>query len=398
VRDGSTEAKNLERMRGSSADRLGRGDAAPTLTHRSATGHTLDQAPPLGGLGGHACVWEHKGTVAPIDGLDCQCPGLLRCALCARTVTIRCRATRESKCAPCAERHRWDVARVVRSGVTEERLQACLAVVMLGTRAERRQWSVGGGDGRYNGDRPSGFFFVTLTGPGRSVLPWDTSLCGHAPGECSNAPHVRPEGSGVCVVERMRAALWNGRCPRRWNEWITDLRRVLDRDVQYCGSWETQTRGVLHRHVLLYVEGVTESYLQQVGRRIAIRLGFGKQFDVDSISSGESVARTAGYIASYVTKDGDELATCVHPRTGEITQAGYRRWSCSRSWGTTMRAVREERRAWIVGRNDGGGGLGPVVGAADAGPAAGAAGALDSEQESYALIDLLRSVLGAVEV
>jgi hypothetical protein len=30
------------------------------------------------------------------------------------------------------------------------------------------------------------------------------------------------------------------------------LRRVLDIKVQYCGTWETQVRGMLHRHVLMF--------------------------------------------------------------------------------------------------------------------------------------------------
>lgn len=345
----------------------------------------------LGGLAGHVCAMEFVGTVGASVTLGCEHPSLLRCGLCGRTCEVRCRATRDDKCAGCAERHGWDVAREIRSGVTVERLQASLLVVLRGTRQERRDWLLHDRLGASNvSDRPSGFRFVTLTAPGREPLPFDRSICGHEAGECSNASHKRDPGDVVCKVERFPAARWNGQAPRRWNDWITDLRRVLGVDVQYCGSWETQVRGVLHRHVLVWAPGVTEKLFRRESRRIAIRLGFGRQYDVRPLSGSDTkeLAMVAGYIASYVTKCGDELATCINPRTGEIVQGSYRRWSASRKWGVTMGQIRAERVQWVMERAT----------ASSAAPAAGGGAALDSEQEIYASADSSMVALGAASV
>lgn len=343
----------------------------------------------------HVCDWSYRSLRArPEDvvRLNCTKPTVLGCDLCEALLPVRCKATRDDKCAPCAERHRWDIARTMRSGFTEERLQAALIVVLAGTREERREWLKHGVYGRHTKDNRSGFFLVTITAPGAADgLRFDRSICGHEPGQCSNKGHA--SGETVCKVERMPAALWNGEAPRRFNDWMTDLRRVLDVDVQYSGAWETQVRGMLHRHVLVYCAGVTVQRFYDEAKRIAQRVGFGRQFEADPISGMDAreVAMTCGYVASYVTKCGDELATCISPRTGEILQGSYRRWSCSRRWGVTMKQVRQERVQWATERYgaDRGGG-----GARDEHAAPGGAAALDSEQESYASPQQPEPVLG----
>ena len=272
--------------------------------------------------------------------------------------------------------------------------------MLAGTRQERRAWLKAGTYGQHTVDTRSGFFLVTLTAPGAAGgLHFDRTICGHEVGQCSNKDHG---ASGtVCKVERVPAARWNGTAPKRWNNWITDLRRVLGVDVQYSGAWETQRRGMLHRHVLVYARGVTVQRFYDVGKEIAQRVGFGEQFQADPISGLESeeIAKACGYIASYVTKCGDELATCVNPRTKELVQGSYRRWSASRGYGCTMAQVKQERAQWAMEHAGDGLGHGPGVRSpapAGVSPGAGPGGAaaLDSEQESYASPQQPEPVLG----
>ena len=333
----------------------------------------MDQAPSGGGLAEHcAHDWAYwKSTprmvaspsprMLPADRSGgelggCEAPTVLRCVLCETTMQVRCRATRDDRCGPCSERHRKDIARVMRSG--------------------------------FNGDRPSGFFFVTLTGPGVDQLPWDTSICGHLSdgSECS--------GSDGCKSDRFDTALWNETAPQRWSWFVTEMRRQLKADVQFCGAWETQKRGVLHRHVLMWTPGVTQRRFKAAVRLCANRWGFGRQIDVQALSAvgGRDMARKAGYCAKYATKGGD-LGQSLNPSTGEIRQGGYRRWSASRRWGTTMRCVREERVLWAMARDGGG------VRRASDGVAAGAAagGGLDLEQEIYARA-IMEQIFGVLSV
>ena len=326
------------------------------LEGREVDGAIIDQASPRGGLTGrsgasglvgplHKHLWAYSGSTGPSQRLGCERPNVLSCTICGESCEVRCRATRDDKCASCAQRHCWDVARKIRSGVTVERIQAAMIVVLVGTRSERRNG--------FKSNRPSGFFFTTLTAPGeRGGIHWDRTKCGHAVGECTNKGHNRRPGQVLCKADRMDAARWNGQAPRRWNDWVTDMRRVLDVDVQYCGSWESQVRGLLHRHVLVYCPGISAARYQQVGKRIAKRLGFGQQFDVEEVTGNgtEKLARVAAYIASYVTKCGDELATCASPRTSEIVQGSYRRWSASGKWGVSMAQIRQERVQWAQER------------------------------------------------
>ena len=357
------------------------GDVEGTVSHRAI----LDQGPSGGGpTGCAACVWVFDKSLSKADQLvrlspgisvpptsapairdnlgGCETPTRLKCVNCGLTMHVRCRATRDDKCGPCAKRHGKDVARVMRSGF----------------------------DGSFNGDRPSGYFFITLTAPGADVLPWDTSICGHGPGECS--------GKNGCVCERYTVARWNETAPQRWSWFVTEMRRILKRDVQFAGSWETQGRGALHRHFLLWAAGVSERRMRAAVRLCAARWGFGRQLDVQAIHGldAREVAIKAGYIAKYATKGGD-LAVSLDVATGEIQQGGYRRWSASRHWGQTMRCVREDRAIWV--RCQRGESQASDTGEARAGTGAGAAGdGLELEGEIYAASDLLVRFLGAVWV
>lgn len=66
----------------------------------------------------------------------------------------------------------------------------------------------------------------------------------HSPCDCS--------GELGCKVEAVTMADWNSSAPQRWSWFMTEMRRPLERRVQFCGSWEVQSRGALHRHTLMW--------------------------------------------------------------------------------------------------------------------------------------------------
>lgn len=331
------------------------GDCSPALDAAEGDGAHHGNGSLAGTAGGptkHRCVWKFRGVAGPSAVLKCDHPLVLKCTLCPRSQEVRCKATRDDRCVPCSERHRKDIARVMRSGVS------C--------------------------DRPSGFFFVTLTGPGVDQLPWDTARCGHRSdgSECS--------GELGCKSARMATALWNETAPQRWSWFVTEMRRQLGADVQFCGAWETQKRGVLHRHVLMWSPGVSHRRFAASVRLCAVRWGFGRRIPKEAVQSlsavgGRDLARKAGYCAKYATKGGD-LGVSLNVETGEIREGGYRRWSASRRWGTTMRCVRAERVHWAMAHVPLSGG--PSGSDVDAGGAA----ALDLEHEIYAIAVALRVV------
>lgn len=263
-----------------------------------------------GGLPGCCHRWAYLGR-ASVGHPRCDQPNRLGCTVCGEQVIVRCSATRSSKCAPCGRSHRLRLIEVIKSGTT--------------------------------GARFGQYFFVTLTAPGVDVLPWD-------PGACRHAAEVPCSGKLGCQVDGFDAAVWNGTAPRRWSWFVTYLRRRLGENVQYCGVWEYQLRGVLHRHLLLRVERPTsQRRVMAACRGAARRWEFGSQVDVKAITG--DAAREASYLAKYSAKSADAIdgRVVLDVRTGELKEKrGFRPWSCSRSWGESMKAVRERQRAWAV--------------------------------------------------
>jgi hypothetical protein len=202
------------------------------------------------------------------------------------------------------------------------------------------------------------------------VLPWDSEVCNHRSDiECS--------GKLGCRVDGFDAAVWNGTCPRRWSWFMTYVRRRIGEQVQYCGSWEYQDRGVLHRHFLLRIERpTTEKRVRAAVRGAARRWEFGTQLDVKAITG--DCAREVWYIAKYSSKTVDAVdgRPVLDVRTGEMKATrGFRAWSASRQWGDTMKSVRERQRAWhMAGAGGAGGSLRPP-------PAAAAGGGLESNSD-----------------
>lgn len=268
--------------------------------------------------GGATCLHRHADGRTAIDYCGrseavhprCDRPSKLVCSLCGFVIVGRCKATRESKCKPCARSHRSLLVQVAQSGMT---------------------------------DTPSGFFFVTLTAPGQKQLPWDKGLCRHDPA-------LRCSGKMGCKVDEFYGAQWNGHAPKRWSYVRQYLVRKLGRDVQCWGVWEWQERGVLHRHFLVRVDGVvSQDTMRKAVGSLRSSLGFGPQMRCDAITG--DAAREIWYCASYSTKTADSVDghRLLDPRTGELKQSsGFRAWSCSRRWGDSVKVIRGKHSAWAA--------------------------------------------------
>ena len=337
----------------------------PPTTHTDPSGSPLP--PPE-----HGCthLWQMtpwfrhpaRSRRKSCEHLECENPVLLQCAICASLLAKRCGSGRESRCVPCAGRKRRDVARIGRSG-----------------------WMT---------DRPIDVAaFVTLTAPGvkgtrngRHAIRWDTTRCVHGPGtKCS--------GDIGCVGHPDDLARWHATLGQRWSWFMTDLRRTLDRhypgvDVQFFKAAEPQKREVAHFHVMMRLEGaaLTQKRLHALMRLLADRHGFGRQCAVDYVSLRDplGIARAAGYCAKYATKSADAFAETrmLDESTGELRDGRLRSWSASRRWGSTMKALRQERIDWAREEL-----LRPSVvpcGSTVDGGTLGAAGALDLDCHNYA--------------
>lgn len=328
---------------------------------------------------GPTAAWKYEGkSRAVVDG--CDDPGLLVCEKCRTSMTVRCGATREDRCQPCGKRHNQRLKRLIGSGFA---------------------------------DRPSGFFFNTATAPGADVLPWDESVCNHSPAlSCS--------GKLGCRVERISGAVWNGRAPQVWSWVMTEIRRELKGvDVQFWKCWETQDRGLLHLHAIIWAQGVSERRMKRIWRQVlakvydmdgGYRFQWGTQQSCDAIGSKLDVVELVEemgftvdqaveevqadaerqqlkfirYGAKYCTKGGKRAAT-VNRATGEIRidGQGYRTWSASARWGLRMKQIRQSQRDWAQQAATAGA---ASTGTAEPGLVGGDAGggALDSSSDFYA--------------
>jgi len=144
---------------------------------------------------------------------------------------------------------------------------------------------------------------------------------------------------------------WNPQCAKFWNRFRTRLAQDLGYAFAFFRAVEVQkkTRRALHLHVLIRVD---RPLLESTLRRYAIDAGFGHSVDLEPLAPGSRKA--ANYVSKYATKDADFSQRVpwavdhADPITGEITRVDvdaprYRNWSSSRSWGVTMKQLREER-------------------------------------------------------
>ena len=175
-------------------------------------------------------------------------------------------------------------------------------------------------------------YFLTVTGPGVSEhRRWFQGK--------------RPRDRAVCTCHESRVTdgHWNTQESACWNRLRTALTR--DRQVIFVGAVETQKRGVLHRHVMLFTDRVLT---HEEAQRLALAAGYGCVLDLESVAS---VGKAARYIAKYVTKSSGDRSVIpwerLDPATGELVgkRATYRLWSSSRTWGVTMREIKSTQSA-----------------------------------------------------
>jgi hypothetical protein len=225
--------------------------------------------------------------------MDCDQPLRAVCRDCDHSDQWRCDSY---GCEPCGEAKRIRLARLVDNGSAIH-----LANGMIG-------------------------YFLTLTAPGHST---------HRRWYQGRRPTSRPACD--CHEHGLSDGMWNAQESACWNRLRTSLAR--DRDVIFVGAVETQKRGMLHRHVMLFTDDLlTHEEVQ----RLALAAGYGCVLDLEPVRSSAKAAR---YISKYVTKASGDRAVIPWERldlaSGELTgrRATYRLWSSSRRWGVTMRMM-----------------------------------------------------------
>jgi hypothetical protein len=181
-------------------------------------------------------------------------------------------------------------------------------------------------------------YFLTLTAPG--ISPHKRWYQGKRPSSRVDCD---------CHDNGMPLAIWNTQESACWNRLRTALTR--EQRMIFCGAVETQKRGALHRHVLVFVED--ELDVQDL-QDLAQAAGYGCVIDVERVRSAGKAAR---YISKYVTKAATERAEVpwqrLDPETGELVEKGatYRLWSSSRAWGITMKEIRATQAAQAAARS-----------------------------------------------
>jgi len=258
--------------------------------------------------------------------LDCDNPVPWVCSRGCRRYGS-CGDRRASRCKPCAQRHRRRVRAVALSGAT-----------VAGERS----------------------YFLTLTPTG------DRVHCKRR--GCDLAPVCGHELCPCTAQDGPDLADWNASHGKRWNHFITLLRRVAP-DLQFMRGCEVQDgkrrsdrrgRLGLHDHAILRTRHALD---EKLVRRLAIQAGYGHSIKLDDMQPGSH--REAAYVSKYISKSADARwhvpwrADVVDVETGEVSRrlvkARYRTWSASRSWGVTMAQVRAEaavRAAAIVDESD----------------------------------------------
>jgi hypothetical protein len=228
-----------------------------------------------------------------------------------------CSNHRESKCRPCATRYRRRVQAVAAEGLGQL--------------------------------RPKGWreFFVTVTAPSESPHCMKAG--------CESAPFCRHQLCPCTPWDGIDLAEWNASAGRRWNHLLTLIERHYGTRPAYFRAAEVQDgkrrddgigRGALHHHVLVSVPYAID---KKTLRALAIEAGYGHVVDVQVVSRKSNAM--AEYVSKYVAKSADRRSDVpwrqqrVDKTTGEVTEstdATFRTWSQSKTWGTTMARIRAE--------------------------------------------------------
>lgn len=282
------------------------------------------------------------GLVGSPTAHDCEQPQLWACSKCGGMWSRPCGSNKSRFCKPCAGRYRRQVQKVAHLGLV--RVLAHKQVV-----------------------------FITLTAPSSPhCMRRDHPGCDASGKHCKRCP---------CSVTDFDLALWNFGHSERKNDLITALRRgecnVSGKrgkerfvDVQYFGGVETQDgkrkrngfgRHALHDHLIVVFDRDVQLSTSAV-KRVAMRLGFGHEVDVQVFNADShevrqelskqdagKIAAYAGKVSHYVSKACDERADVPWPDDpsrpkGKAKGYCWRSWTRSRSWACTMAEVRWHKR------------------------------------------------------
>jgi len=253
--------------------------------------------------GGHSWYWLQ--SAAAVEDW-CEQPSVFVCQNCALTLQTRCGAASMRKCPPCARRHKRRVRKVFNSGLICEDTELVL------------------------------WFTITAPGDDAHWNPHTGDICA-----CT------PEG-GVDPAE------FNTALPRAWSDLITYIRRMLG-PVEYAKAIEVQGRrcartgrAFLHIHALIRTTVDLRVHLDDL-RALVIGLGFGHSLELVAAEP-----RHAAYAAKYASGSVDERHQVEWLIDGETVRGAprMRTWTCSRSWGSTMKDIKQAEVAWATADSD----------------------------------------------
>ena len=154
--------------------------------------------------------------------------------------------------------------------------------------------------------------------------------------------HLTPPGITHLIPTTPRDAVWwNGCAPQGWSWLMTEIRRRLGDGVQFWKCWETQERGLLHLHAILWAPGVTEAHMRAVWQSALSHVyslsggvwGWGPQQRLDRIGAKCTVAQLMteyGFDAEEASERWDEeesrarsvMRRCTEPNTALSPASG----------------------------------------------------------------------------
>lgn len=260
----------------------------------------------------------------------CERPNLMFCVRCGCSADVRCQSSRRSDCGYCASIYRRSVRQVCEDGINKvaDGAALCLTVTGQGDRLHCRRHK-----------------HCEVTGP-----------------ECDPCP-CTPVGG--CDVGEQNATF-----TARLNRVLEAIRRgeaspkVKGRrapvPLEYFAGREPQLktgRGALHAHIpLVRSDGKVLQLDKRLLRDLLMRHGFGHSMYLDRLSTSKHPGSKRGYrrtrslsfyVSKYVSDAADNRAAVPWRAPGPDPDKGkrWRTWTSSRGWGSSMKAVREARRA-----------------------------------------------------
>lgn len=233
----------------------------------------------------------------------CQYPIRMSCIFCDFVKFFRCKSVKEEKCIYCS--------RIAKSQRVQQFTEAL-------TSADFR-------------------IELTVTAPGKSVMPFDKSFCSHV-------ASIRCSGDLGCRVSDATAHYWNSTFTSRYNDFITHLRKKFpELKIEYGNVRENQKRELLHQHAqFIFPEGapVDLHKFTATVKKLLLHHGFGEQSTV-KVKRG-NVGQAVSYAVKYMTK-GSMRAVTYDFKRERYQQGGYQVFTRSRGFGRSLKAIALDR-------------------------------------------------------